>query len=80
MTYNEAYEIVIRKMISDATNNYYILVLENILKEIEGKKHIEEMSHPRHLSIVELGINIFPFSDDSYVEIANEILKGKNNG
>jgi hypothetical protein len=49
--------------------------LNIILKGVENKPHVEEFSHPRHVSLVIFGQNLFPFNDNLYVDMA-ELIKG----
>lgn len=64
---------IIKWMISEASNKDYIEILETMLLGVENKTHIEEEKHPRYLSIVLLGTNLFPLKMQEYRRIA-EIL------
>lgn len=72
-TDNEVYSKIIKWMISESTNKVYIQQLNEILQGIENKKHIEEFKHPRHLSLVMFGTNLFPFKIEEYREMAKLI-------
>ncbi len=72
-TDNEIYSKIIKWMISESTNKIYIQKLNEILQGIEGKKFIEETKHPRHLSLVMFGTNLFPFKIEEYREMAKLI-------
>ena len=61
---------IIEMMISEVSNKDYKDKLVIMRDKIKDKKHLEELSHPRHLSIVFFGINIFPFSKNDYIEMA----------
>jgi len=75
MELNDAFTIIIKYLISEATNKEYIEKLNIILKGIENKTHVEEFSHPRHVSLVLFGQNLFPFTDNIYIEMG-ELIKG----
>lgn len=70
---NEIYSKIIKWMISESTNKVYIQQLNEMLQGIEGKKHIEEFKHPRHLSLVMFGVNLFPYRIEDYREMAELI-------
>lgn len=69
MNDNEVMSKIILWMISEATNSEYIEKLKIILSGIENKKHLEEKLHPRYMSIVLLGTNLFPFKIEEYREM-----------
>jgi hypothetical protein len=75
MNANEAMEIVLNWMIGQARNADYISKLKVILRGIQGKKHIEEENHPRYMSIVFWGYNIFPYTMQEYIMMAEELQK-----
>ena len=64
---------IIKWMISEVKNKDYIQKLNLIIEGIEGKKFIEETKHPRHLSLVMFGTNLFPFKIEEYREMAKLI-------
>lgn len=72
-TENEVYSKILKWMISESTNKIYIQKLNEILQGIEGKNFIEETKHPRHLSLVMFGTNLFPFKIEEYREMAKLI-------
>lgn len=72
-TDNEIYSKIIKWMISESNNKIYIQQLNEILQGIENKKNIEEFKHPRHLSLVMFGTNLFPFKIEEYREMAKLI-------
>jgi len=72
-TDSETYSKIIKWMISESTNKVYIQQLNEILQGIENKKYIEEFKHPRHLSLVMFGTNLFPFKIEEYREMAKLI-------
>lgn len=76
MTLNEAFEIVISFLISEAKNEEYIKKLNIILNGIKDKKHIEQERHPKFMSILLFGHNIFPYKNENYIQMA-EYIKGK---
>jgi hypothetical protein len=67
--------VIIRWMLSYATNKEYKEKLNIILRGIEGCKHTEEQREPRFQSFLLFGINIFPFSKVEYRLMAEELLK-----
>jgi len=72
-TDSETYSKIIKWMISESNNKVYIQQLNEILQGIENKKYIEEFKHPRHLSLVMFGTNLFPFKIEEYREMAKLI-------
>jgi hypothetical protein len=74
-TDSQVYSIIIKWMISESTNPTYIQKLNEILQGIENKNFIEEFKHPRHLSLVMFGTNLFPYRIEQYREMA-ELIKG----
>jgi len=75
MTLNDAFEIVIKYLISEANNEEFIKKLNIILKGIQGKKYIDQDVDPRHMSILLFGSNIFPYKNSDYVDMAL-LIKG----
>ena len=76
MNLNEAFSLVIDFMIFECTNKEIIERLKTILNGIKDKKNVEEFNHPRHVSLVIFGQNLFPFSDMEYIQIG-ELLANK---
>lgn len=66
---------IIEWMISEVSNIEYIQKLNIMVEKLVGQKHIDEFNHPRHLSIVMFGINLFPYKIEDYREMA-ELIKG----
>jgi len=66
---------IIKWMISEVSNTEYIQKLNIMLEKIVGQKYIDEFNHPRHLSIVMFGINLFPYRIEDYREMV-ELIKG----
>lgn len=48
--------------------------VEYYARKIVGQKYIDEFNHPRHLSIVMFGINLFPYKIEDYREMAELII------
>lgn len=65
---------IIKWMISEVSNTEYIQKLNIMLEKIAGRKYIDEFNHPRHLSIVMFGINLFPYKIEDYREMAELII------
>lgn len=77
MNNNEVYCTIIDWMLEDASNEQYKNALKIIKSRIEGKKHIEQLDHPKNVCIELFGWNcLFPFSDSEYLRMA-EIIKGE---
>lgn len=64
---------IISWMISEVSNAEYIQKLNIMLEKIGGKKYIDEFNHPRHLSIVMFGVNLFPYRIEDYRKMAELI-------
>lgn len=77
MNLNDAFSIVIDYMISQVKNKELVDKLNIILNGLKDKKHVEEELHPRFQSLVLFGTNLFPFSDNDYVKIAEFIKRKK---
>lgn len=68
---NEVYCTIINWMLADASNKKYKDALLTIKSRIEGKKHIEQLDHPKNVCIELFGWNcLFPFRIDEYRNLA----------
>ncbi len=74
MTLNDAFCIILDYLIKEASNKEFIEKLNIIKKGIEGFKHVEQERHPKFMSILLFGSNMFPFPDSAYISMA-EIIK-----
>ena len=61
--------------VSTKIDKDYIHKLNIMLEKLVGQKYINEFNHPRHLSLVMFGINLFPYKIEDYREMA-ELIKG----
>jgi len=77
MNISEAFTIVIRYLLEQTTNFEMIEFYKDILLGIGCGEHVEQACHPSHKSILKFGTNIFPFSDNKYIEIAKDIKVNK---
>ncbi len=62
--------IIIKWMISISKNEIFKKDLNTMLSKIQGKKHVEEFDDPRFISRQMGYINLFPFTNGQYIEIA----------
>jgi hypothetical protein len=67
--------IVLEYLKKESTNEIFISFLDDVIRGLSGKRHIEEQDSPQYKSIVKFGINIFPFSMREYREMVNEIQR-----
>ena len=77
MNLNESFVLVIEYMISECKNKEVIEKFQTIIDGIKNKKFIEETKHPRFQSIDLFGYNLFIFSDNDYIEMAEYLLANK---
>ena len=68
----EAFTIVVEYLLKDSTNAEFKKFLEDVLESLKNRGFDQE-SGPRHMSIVKFGYNIFPLTDNQYIEIARYI-------
>ena len=68
----EAFVIVVEYLLKDSTNAEFRKFLEDVLESLKCRGFDQESS-PRHMSIVKFGYNIFPLTDNQYIEIARYI-------
>lgn len=68
----EAFAIVVEYLLKDSTNAEFKNFLEDVLEKLKTKG-FDQDSNPRHMSIVKFGYNIFPLTDNEYIEIAKYI-------
>ena len=71
---NDVMIIVINEMKKGITNEIFISFLDDVIRGLSGKTHIEEKDSPRYKSIEKFSINIFPFTMKEYREMAYELV------
>ena len=75
---NDVMIIVLNEQKKHSTNEIFISFLDDVIRGLDGKTHIEETASPRYKSVLEFSINMFPFSMKEYRDMAYELLEESN--